>query len=98
MVGSAIARDLSTTYKVTSVDLNKTALDFLKKNFGINTVEANLKDKKKIQQIISKADLVIGAVPGFMGFETCKTVIEAGKNMVDISFFPALWVLKLAKQ
>lgn len=88
MVGSAIARDLSTTFKVTSVDLNKTSLDFLKKNFGINTVEANLKDKKKIQQIISKADLVIGAVPGFMGCETCKTVIEAGKNMVDISFFP----------
>lgn len=88
MVGSAIARDLSSTYRVTSVDLNKTALDFLKENFGVNTVEANLKDKKKIQEVISKADLVIGAVPGFMGFETCKLVIEAGKNMVDISFFP----------
>jgi lysine 6-dehydrogenase len=31
---------------------------------------------------------VVGAVPGFMGFETCRTVIECSKNMVDISFFP----------
>lgn len=88
MVGGAIARDLSTSCRVTSVDLNKPALDFLKKNFGVNTIVANLKDKKKIQSAIAKADLVIGAVPGFMGFETCKTVIEAGKDIVDISFFP----------
>jgi lysine 6-dehydrogenase len=30
---------------------------------------------------------VIGAVPGFLGFQTLKTVIECGKNIVDISFF-----------
>ncbi len=33
------------------------------------------------------ADLVIGAVPGFMGFATLQAVIEAGKDVVDISFF-----------
>jgi saccharopine dehydrogenase-like NADP-dependent oxidoreductase len=33
------------------------------------------------------ADLVIGAVPGFMGFATLRTVIEAGLDAVDISFF-----------
>jgi saccharopine dehydrogenase-like NADP-dependent oxidoreductase len=27
-------------------------------------------------------------VPGFMGFQTLKAVIEAKKNVVDISFFP----------
>jgi saccharopine dehydrogenase-like NADP-dependent oxidoreductase len=31
---------------------------------------------------------VVGAVPGFLGLQTARTVIEAGKNMVDISFFP----------
>ena len=36
---------------------------------------------------VRDADLVIGAVPGFMGFATLKAVIEAGKNVVDISFF-----------
>jgi saccharopine dehydrogenase-like NADP-dependent oxidoreductase len=29
----------------------------------------------------------VGAVPGFMGYQTLKTVIETGKNVVDISFF-----------
>ena len=33
------------------------------------------------------ADLVIGAVPGFMGFATLQAILEAGKNVVDISFF-----------
>jgi len=40
------------------------------------------------RQAIEGFDLVIGAVPGFMGFNTVKHVIQAGKNMVDISFFP----------
>ena len=30
---------------------------------------------------------MIGAVPGFMGYQMLQTVIEAGKNIVDISFF-----------
>ena len=33
-------------------------------------------------------DLVISAVPGFMGFRTLERVIECGKNVVDIAFFP----------
>jgi saccharopine dehydrogenase-like NADP-dependent oxidoreductase len=38
--------------------------------------------------VIEPFDLVVGAVPGFLGLQTARTVIEAGKNMVDISFFP----------
>ena len=34
------------------------------------------------------ADLVVLAVPGFMGFDSLRQVIEAGKSVVDISFFP----------
>ncbi|MCD4729252.1 MAG: hypothetical protein K8R74_01535, partial [Bacteroidales bacterium] len=33
-------------------------------------------------------DIVLSTVPGFMGFQTLKTVIEAGKNVIDIAFFP----------
>ena len=33
-------------------------------------------------------DIVVGAVPGFLGLQTARAVIEAGKDMVDISFFP----------
>jgi saccharopine dehydrogenase-like NADP-dependent oxidoreductase len=38
-------------------------------------------------EIVKPYDLVISAVPGFLGFETLKTVINAEKDVVDISFF-----------
>ena len=41
-----------------------------------------------MQKIISDFDLVVGAVPGFMGYKMMKDVIEAVKNIVDISFYP----------
>lgn len=88
MVGSAIARDLSDSHQVTAVDCNADTLRYLHERYRLHTTRANLSDAKEIRRAIRNADLVIGAVPGFMGFQTCKTVIEAGKNLVDISFFP----------
>ena len=88
LVGSAIAKDLSLNHKVTSVDIDPES----HKKFGeypeINCVTANLDDIDKIKTLVADYDLVIGAVPGFMGYQTMKAVIEAGKNMVDISFMP----------
>jgi saccharopine dehydrogenase-like NADP-dependent oxidoreductase len=45
-------------------------------------------------------DLAVCAVPGFLGFETLKTIIDSGKDVVDISFFPenALELNELAKK
>lgn len=87
MVGSAIAIDLCQEYKVTLSDLNQQRLEALKAQHPLQVKAADLSEKAAIQEIIKDADLVIGAVPGFMGFETLKTCIEAGKNVVDISFF-----------
>ncbi|HYV90723.1 MAG TPA: saccharopine dehydrogenase C-terminal domain-containing protein [Chitinophagales bacterium] len=86
MVGRAMAIDLAKNHAVTSADLSKKNLELLPSN--IKKIEADLSDQNKIREIIDDADLVIGAVPGFMGFETVETVITAGKNIVDISFFP----------
>ena len=86
MVGRAMAIDLAKKHSVTSADLNKKNLDLLPPN--IKKTETDLSDANKIREIIADTDLVIGAVPGFMGFQTVKTVIEAKKNIVDISFFP----------
>ncbi len=38
-------------------------------------------------QLVSDYDLVLCAVPGFMGYATAQAVIQAGKNCVDISFY-----------
>lgn len=87
LVGSAIAKDLAHKHAVTSVDRSAEALHPLQKH-GIKGVQADLSDQQAILDNIAHADLVIGAVPGFMGYATLKTVIEARKNAVDISFFP----------
>lgn len=88
LVGSAIAIDLSKNFEVVSADLNAEALEKLNKIYQIRTVHTDLSDEKKLNKLVANFDLVVGAVPGFMGYKTLKTVIEAGKNMVDISFFP----------
>lgn len=87
LVGKAIAIDLAKYFEVTSIDLKEEALDGLS-SFGVKAVQADLSDLQGLQKLIAPFDLVVGAVPGFMGFQTAKAVIEAGKNMVDISFFP----------
>ena len=88
LVGSAIAIDLSKNHEVTSVDLNTYSFSKFQNYPTIKTIQANLSDTDKVKSIIKDFDLVIGAVPGSMGYQTMKAVIEAGKNMVDISFMP----------
>jgi lysine 6-dehydrogenase len=87
LVGSAIAKDLARKHQVTSVDRSIEALQALTPQ-GVNIEQADLSDKAVVLRAIADAELVIGAVPGFMGYETLKTIIEAKKNVVDISFFP----------
>ncbi len=86
MVGRAIAKDLCDDYRVTSADINADNLARLE-GTDIELVERDLLKSENIRALISDCDIVIGAVPGFMGFETLKTVIESGKDIVDISFF-----------
>lgn len=88
MVGRAMAIDLSKQHEVLSADRDPKALDLLKGLPNIQTTQADLADPQGVTSVISHADVVVGAVPGFMGFDTLKTVIEAGKNIVDISFMP----------
>ena len=88
MVGKAIAIDLSRKHEVTSADIDEKSLQYLSDNYKIRTTGVNLMEEKKIKELISEADLVVSAVPGFMGYDVLRTVIEADKNIVDISFMP----------
>ena len=87
LVGKAMAIDLAKTYDVTSVDINEESLSEVR-TFDIATQKIDFSDLHALSAILKSFDLVVGAVPGFMGFQTVQAVIEAGKNMVDISFFP----------
>ena len=85
LVGGVMATDLSKHHEVTSIDISQKNLDKLA---GINTICADVSDTSTLQNLIKDFDLVVGAVPGFMGYKMMKDVIEAGKNIVDISFYP----------
>jgi lysine 6-dehydrogenase len=87
LVGSVIARDLHISHEVTAADASTDAMAPLAK-LGMNTMKLNFDDESELLNAIQHVDLVIGAVPGFMGYRTAERVIRAGKNMVDISFFP----------
>ncbi len=88
MVGKAIAIDLSAKYDVTAADIDMESLKFLSKNYPIKSKGVNLMEEDRITELVEAYDLVVSAVPGFMGYDTLRTVIEAGKNIVDISFMP----------
>jgi saccharopine dehydrogenase-like NADP-dependent oxidoreductase len=88
-VGNAIARDLvrDGEYRLTAADASLAALGRLRGVEGIRLEQVDLGDDQALRSLIAHADLVVGAVPGPLGFETLRRVLEAGKHVVDISFF-----------
>ena len=89
MVGSAMAIDMAKKHHVTLTDISKDVLVKVKQKCSDLTIQQlDATDKKVLQSTIKKHDLVINAVPGFLGFETMRSIIEAGMNVVDIAFFP----------
>jgi saccharopine dehydrogenase-like NADP-dependent oxidoreductase len=88
-VGGAIVRDLAAEdqFSVLVVDVDPTRVERLTE-FGADGVIADLSTPKNVAKAVADADLVVGAVPGFLGYETVKRVLEAGRPIVDISFFP----------
>lgn len=88
-VGSAIARDLAkdSRFEVTVADASEAALGRFADEPRLRTRRADLSDPSEIGEAVKDQDLVVGAVPGFMGFATVRTVLEHGKDIVDISFF-----------
>lgn len=87
LVGKAMAIDLASAFDVTSIDISADSLHALTPH-GVSTIQADLTKTDEYPKLLAPFDLVVGAVPGFMGFNTVRAVIETGKNMVDISFFP----------
>lgn len=88
-VGSAIVRDLAAEedFSVLAVDLDPVRVEAMTE-FGADGVVADLSKGETVHKAVADADLVVGAVPGFMGYQTVAHVLEAGRPIVDISFFP----------
>ncbi|MGA6924480.1 MAG: saccharopine dehydrogenase C-terminal domain-containing protein [Desulfosarcina sp.] len=90
LVGAPMAKDLSgdADTHVTVADVNATALSALAAIEGLETVQTDLADKRSLTRLLERTDMVVNAVPGHMGFATLKTIIEMGKDVIDIAFCP----------
>jgi lysine 6-dehydrogenase len=99
-VGRAIVRDLAAEddYEVLAVDLDPVRLEGMTE-FGADGVVADLSDAATVSRAVQDADLVVGAVPGFLGYQTVERVLQEGRPIVDISMFPedAFGLEQLAK-
>jgi len=101
MVGSAMAIDLSKNHNVTLTDVNLDTLKKVKeKCSNLKIQQLDVTNVNSLKDSLIPFDLVICAVPGFLGFETLKTIIKTSKNVIDISFFPenSLELDQLAKE
>lgn len=86
-VGRLIATELSKHHDVSTVDQNLENLASLSSiNPKINTLNANVTNLPK--NFFSSFDLVVSAVPGFLGYKTLESILNSGKHVVDISFMP----------
>lgn len=90
LVGTPMAIDLSKDKdkEVSLCDKNPEVFNKISTIPEIKTIVADLGDKNLLKNLVQDFDIILNAVPGFMGFETLKTLIESKKNVIDIAFFP----------
>jgi lysine 6-dehydrogenase len=90
LVGGPMALDLAKDngFEITVADLRDEALERVARGTKIRIVKTDLSDVAEVSRLAHEHDLVLSAVPGFMGFATLKAVLETGTSCVDIAFFP----------
>jgi len=89
-VGGAMAIDLAKDKRchVLVADRDERSLEALRTGYGIPGERMDVSLESTVRRVVAKADFVVSAVPGFLGFQTLKAILECGKNVVDIAFFP----------
>jgi len=90
LIGGPMAIDLAkdSEFNITLADINKDSLDKIGGKNKISTIQKDLSNSNNIKEIVKDFDIVLNAVPGFMGYNTLKAIIESRKDVVDIAFFP----------
>ena len=101
LVGKTMALDLSQDYELHLADFDLDLLNSIKNHdSSIHINQINVQNQNELSLWIAEADIVLLAVPGFLGYQSLKTIINCGKDVVDISFSPenVLTLDQLAKE
>ncbi|MEN8192293.1 MAG: saccharopine dehydrogenase C-terminal domain-containing protein [Bacteroidota bacterium] len=88
LIGSPMAIDLvkDNEFKVGVADINRNSLEKLSE-YNIPLHEIDLSVSQNVYDVVRDYDYVINAVPGSFGFKTLTSIIESGKDVVDIAFY-----------
>ena len=89
LIGKPLAIDLAKdpAFEVTIADKSWERLENLAET-NLNKKHLDLTEKYAFRKLLETFDIAVNAVPGFMGFDTLKTVIESGTDCVDLAFYP----------
>lgn len=90
LIGGPMAIDLAKdrNFEVTVVDRDQEVLEKLKSSRrDLEIICKDLSEPEEVTKLVNYYDLAINAVPGYLGFQTARAILEAGKNSVDISFY-----------
>jgi len=89
-VGSTIARDLDgdARFHVTVADRDPQRLAELESRWSLHGERVDFSLPSTVERAVADRDLVVSAVPGFLGHRTLRAILETGTDVVDIAFFP----------
>ncbi len=90
LIGRAMAIDLASdpALQIVVADRNVNVLQTLTEIPNIKTQVVDVTELGVLEGLVRQCDLCINALPGFMGFDVLREVIDLGKNIVDIAFSP----------
>ena len=93
-IGAVIARDLAenlSTAEVVMADSNKNRARQAATQISLENVswvQANAINRSELTAKLKNFDLVVGALPGELGYRSCNASISAKVDMVDVSYMP----------
>ncbi|ASJ02969.1 saccharopine dehydrogenase [Thermococcus profundus] len=85
-IGRVVAWDLREDFEVYVGDADPEKLKSVEEFAEPLKIDAS--NFAELVKTMEKFDLVVGALPGRFGFSTVKAAIEAGVDLVDVSFMP----------
>lgn len=90
LVGRPMAVDLAKDgqFNVSIADVSQSSLELVDKRSGITTIQKDMSNAENVKDLVKDFDIVLHALPGFMGFNSLKAILDAKKNVIDIAFFP----------
>jgi len=93
-IGSVVAKDLAETMpsvKVVIAGRSRSRAEEVATKIGRNNVswiQLDASDHNHIVHTLKEFDLMVGALPGEVGYQSIKACVEAKVNAVDVSFMP----------